>query len=99
MRGERLIRAANDSLPSPLWGEGPGVRGDGKDRLVIPLADEVGTSPTDPVSVVSCLMATGSNTRGSHKADTHRHGVGGGTAIAARATVPQPSAFIRAEAE
>ena len=35
------------------------------------------TFPTDPVSVVSCLMATDSSARGSHKADNHRHGVGG----------------------
>ena len=51
-------------------------------ELSIPLAGEDGTNPTDPVSVVSCLMATGSSARGSHEADNHRHGVGGVCAIA-----------------
>ena len=30
-----MIRAANVSLPSPLWGEGLGVRGDRKEEPVM----------------------------------------------------------------
>ena len=42
-----------------------------------PLAAKNDAVPTDPVSVVACLMATSPITRGSHKADNHRRRVGG----------------------
>ena len=55
------------------------VRAASKVKVIRSLAAEDGTNPTDPVSVVSCLVATGarSSAGSSQKADNHRHRVGG----------------------
>ena len=69
--GEISWDAAEKKLPTSL------MSGRLLVLMSIPHAAKIDAIPTDPASVVSCLMATGSNARGSHKADNHRRGVGG----------------------